>query len=191
MKPIRGDVRADGKRYDGYTWRDVGVSHHMNDKGLVYYKNQYRTLEGYLQQGGSIDRVVFRNAKINNIHKLVEALYEKEEAGDVYAVWNPNFYDWIKVGKAVDAYHRCEGYQTSSPFRDYSVVAVVYSDNRAKKEKEMHKIFEHFAEERRGEWFRIDKIKAIKLFNYQVQCADKVNHDNELQHTAMCTESNA
>ena len=118
-------------------------------------------------------------------------MYSVDAACDVYAVLYPNISDWVIYGKAIDAYHRCEGYQTSSPFRDYSVVAVVYSDNRAKKEKEMHEIFEHFAEERRGEWFRIDKIKAIKLFNYQVQCADKVNHDNELQHTAMCAESNA
>ena len=33
----------------------------------------------------------------------------------------------------------------------------------------MHKIFSHFAKERRGEWFKIDKVTAIKLFNYQVK----------------------
>jgi hypothetical protein len=33
----------------------------------------------------------------------------------------------------------------------------------------MHKIFEHFAEERKGEWFKIDKVTAIKLFNYQIK----------------------
>jgi hypothetical protein len=33
----------------------------------------------------------------------------------------------------------------------------------------MHKVFAHFAQERKGEWFKIDKVTAIKLFNYQVQ----------------------
>ena len=65
MKPVKGDIRSDGKRYDGFTWRKTGVNHHMNDEGLVYYKRKYRTLEGYLQQGGSLERVAFRNSKIN------------------------------------------------------------------------------------------------------------------------------
>jgi hypothetical protein len=37
------------------------------------------------------------------------------------------------------------------------------------KEKEMHKAFTHFAKERRGEWFNIDRVTAIKIFNYQLQ----------------------
>ena len=37
------------------------------------------------------------------------------------------------------------------------------------KEREMHKVFTHFAQERKGEWFKIDKVTAIKLFNYQLQ----------------------
>lgn len=172
MKPVKGDIRSDGKRYDGFTWRKTGVNHHMNEEGLVYYKRKYRTLEGYLQQGGSLERVVFRNSKINAIDKLAKELYDKEKAGDVYAIWNPNFHEWIKVGKAIDAYHRCNDYQTSSPFRDYNVVAVVYSDDNAKKEKQMHDIFEQAAEERRNEWFKIDKVTAIKIFNYHVRQAD-------------------
>ena len=106
------------------------------------------------------------------IDKLAKELYDKEKAGDVYAIWNPNFHEWIKVGKAIDAYHRCNDYQTSSPFRDYNVVAVVYSDDNAKKEKQMHDIFEQAAEERRNEWFKIDKVTAIKIFNYHVRQAD-------------------
>lgn len=169
MKPVKGDIRADGKRYDGHTWREVGVNHHMNNDGRVFYKNEYRTIEGYLQQGGKLERIVFQNAKAKEITSLVQQLYDKEAAGDVYAIWNPSFPDWIKVGKAIDAYDRCNGYQTSSPFRDYEVVARIPCENRHDKEKEMHEVFEHFADERRGEWFMIDKLTAIKLFNYQVK----------------------
>ena len=45
IKFNKGDIREDGKRYDGYTWREVGVNHHMNNKGLIYYKRKYRTID--------------------------------------------------------------------------------------------------------------------------------------------------
>ena len=98
-------------------------------------------------------------------HNKIESINE----GEVYIIVNDAWKDWVKVGKAVSSSDRLNGYQTSSPFRDYKVIATLTTDNRHTKEKEMHKIFEHFAEERKGEWFKIDKVNAIKLFNYQVQ----------------------
>ena len=98
-------------------------------------------------------------------HNKIESI----DQGEVYIIVNDAWKDWVKVGKAVSSSDRLNGYQTSSPFRDYKVVATLTTDNRHTKEKEMHKIFEHFAEERKGEWFKIDKVNAIKLFNYQIQ----------------------
>jgi|DEB0MinimDraft_6_1074348.scaffolds.fasta_scaffold87529_2 hypothetical protein len=165
MKPKNGDVRRDGRRFDGTTWRKTGTNHHMNADGLIFYKRKYRTLDGYLQQGGNMEKIVFSGIKAQQYNELIKRLYDKEETGDVYLIINPAWPEWIKVGKALDAQNRCHGYQTSSPFRDYEVIATLHSDNRSKKEKEMHKVFEHFAKERRGEWFKIDKIKAINIFN--------------------------
>jgi hypothetical protein len=98
-------------------------------------------------------------------HNKIESVAE----GEVYAVMNTAWPEWVKVGKAVDADDRCRGYQTSSPFRDYVVVARMSTDNRHDAEREMHRTFEHFSNERRGEWFKIDKLTAIKLFNYKLQ----------------------
>ena len=28
---VKGDIREDGKRFDGFTWREVGLNHHMNE----------------------------------------------------------------------------------------------------------------------------------------------------------------
>ena len=94
---------------------------------------------------------------------------ENTKEGEVYAIVNKAWPDWIKVGKACIAEDRLSGYQTSSPFRDYEIVAKVSTEDRHTKEKEMHKVFQHFADDRKGEWCKIDKITAIKLFNYQVQ----------------------
>jgi len=94
---------------------------------------------------------------------------ESTNQGDVYIITNSAWPEWVKVGKASIAEDRLNGYQTSSPFRDYVIIAKLAAENRHIKEREMHKIFEHFAEERKGEWFKIDNLTAIKLFNYQVQ----------------------
>ena len=94
---------------------------------------------------------------------------ESTEQGDVYVITNRAWPEWVKVGKASIAEDRLNGYQTSSPFRDYEIVAKIYTENRHNKEREMHKIFSHFAKDRKGEWFKIDKVTAIKLFNYQVK----------------------
>ncbi len=94
---------------------------------------------------------------------------ESVDQGEVYIISNSAWPDWVKVGKAVNAEDRLNGYQTSSPFRDYEVVATMSTDNRHKKEREMHKIFQHFAQDRKGEWFKMDKVTAIKLFNYQIK----------------------
>lgn len=98
-------------------------------------------------------------------HNKIESI----DQGEVYIIINTAWPDWVKVGKAVSSSDRLNGYQTSSPFRDYEIVATLATDNRHTKEREMHKIFEHFSEERKGEWFKIDKLTAIKLFNYQVK----------------------
>ena len=94
---------------------------------------------------------------------------ESVDQGEVYIIINTAWPDWVKVGKAVNSEDRLNGYQTSSPFRDYEIVATLATDNRHTKEREMHKIFEHFSVDRKGEWFKIDNVTAIKLFNYQVQ----------------------
>jgi hypothetical protein len=94
---------------------------------------------------------------------------ERTNEGEVYAIINPSFPEWVKVGKAVNADDRCNGYQTSSPFRDYKIIARLSTDNRHEKEAEMHKVFTHFADDRKGEWFKIDNLKAIKIFNHHAK----------------------
>lgn len=98
-------------------------------------------------------------------HEKIESTKE----GEVYAIVNDAWLGWVKVGKAVNADDRCNGYQTSSPFRDYRIIARLETDNRHSKEAEMHKIFQHFADERKGEWFKIDNVTAIKIFNHQTK----------------------
>ena len=66
--------------------------------------------------------------------------------------------------KASFADDRLNTYQTSSPYRDYTILARIHINNRHKKELAMHRIFEDNAEARRGEWFKISKTDAVLLF---------------------------
>ena len=86
-------------------------------------------------------------------------------AGYVYVIVNEAWPEWVKVGCAKDADDRLSSYQTYSPFRDYSILARISTDNRHEKELAMHQIFEDNAEDRKGEWFKITADKAVDLFN--------------------------
>jgi|TARA_A100001015_G_C14709471_1_gene601492 hypothetical protein len=86
-------------------------------------------------------------------------------AGEVYAIINKAWPDWVKVGCAAVTEDRLNGYQTGSPFRDYEMVTTIESSNRHKAERLMHRTVEQYAEERRGEWFKIGVDKIVELFN--------------------------
>ena len=66
---------------------------------------------------------------------------------------------------AIDADDRCNGYQTSSPFRDYSLEHMVSSNNRRESEAQAHKAAAKIAEEQRGEWFKISTEQAKDILN--------------------------
>lgn len=163
-KPKNRDIRADGKVFDGHTWRKTGINHHCNEEGLIFYKREFRTLKGYLQQGGHLSKIVFGNVKTPQaITTLTKVLYDKENSGDVYIITNKAWKGWVKIGRAIDAEDRCKGYQTSSPFRDYTLEYKRYFKDRTKAEKDAHKLCTNKAEDRNGEWFKMSIQEAKKL----------------------------
>ena len=151
------------------SWKDIGRTqckscsqqyNNYSNKRRMYINGKYISQNNPLWKPGR-----YKSLDDAWSHEQIERTSE----GEVYAIVNPAFPDWIKVGKAVNADDRCNGYQTSSPFRDYSIIARLTTDNRHEKEAEMHRIFTHFSEDRKGEWFKIDKLKAIKIFNHQAK----------------------
>ena len=59
--------------------------------------------------------------------------------GYVYVITNPAWSDWVKIGMAIDAEDRLNGYQTSSPMRDYELVHAISTPDRARAERVAHK----------------------------------------------------
>tara|TARA_R100000742_G_C4270636_1_gene89381 strand:- start:626 stop:1021 length:396 start_codon:yes stop_codon:yes gene_type:complete len=89
--------------------------------------------------------------------------YSKSTEGEVYVVQNPAWKDWYKVGKAVDSKDRCNGYQTSSPYRDYTLLTYIAVSDRNVAERKMHKIVEGICEKRSNEWFYVKDLTKDTL----------------------------
>ena len=81
--------------------------------------------------------------------------YKTSPEGQVYIITNPAWEGWVKVGMAVDADDRLGGYQTSSPYRDYTLAYTVDTPDRTATEAETHnRLADVF--EQRNEWFKCD-----------------------------------
>ena len=89
--------------------------------------------------------------------------YSTTKEGQVYIITNPAWKGWIKVGMAVDANDRCNGYQTSSPMRDYKLVYSKDFKDRRTAESQAHKLCAKKAKEKNSEWFKINIKDAINL----------------------------
>jgi len=84
-------------------------------------------------------------------HKELDA----SKQGYVYAIINPAWPGWIKVGMAVDANDRLRAYQTSSPLRDYALLTSVYVTDKRKAEALAHRLCHRICEGANGEWFKL------------------------------------
>ena len=96
----------------------------------------------------------FEDAAFSSLEK-----YESSTEGQVYVITNPNFPEWVKVGMAVDAEDRLSTYQTSSPFRDYSLAASWDVADRRSAESEAHAALQKLYE-RQSEWFNCTPEQA-------------------------------
>ena len=64
---------------------------------------------------------------------------------------------------AIDANDRCNGYQTSSPMRDYKLQYTKNFNDRRTAEAQAHKLCGKKALQKNGEWFKINIKDAINL----------------------------
>ena len=132
--------------------------------GKKHYKckscyDERRILNRYKKRYGSLNKAIARLIYISTKKK-----YDAVREGQVYVIRNPAFPSWCKVGMAVDAEDRLKQYQTSSPYRDYVLVAAWDVEDRRESEKQAHALLEqHY--ERRGEWFVCDSSLSVDKLN--------------------------
>ena len=88
--------------------------------------------------------------------------YKDNPQGQVYIITNPAWEGWVKVGMAVDAMDRAGNYQTSSPFRDYTLLYTYDVNDRRAAESAAHV---RLAKEcdNINEWFRLPAAIANEM----------------------------
>ena len=88
--------------------------------------------------------------------------YKDSAEGEVYIITNKAWPEWVKVGMAVDSQDRLKNYQTSSPFRDYSLLYSYEVNDRRAGESAAHA---RLAKEcdNINEWFRLPHAIANEL----------------------------
>ena len=141
--------------YSPTGYRQRVETHAAKNKTRMFIGSKYNPKSHPLHKPGN-----YKSLSHAWSHEKIDRTIE----GEVYAVVNPAWEGWVKIGKASFADDRLNGYQTSSPHRDYSILARISTDNRHEKELVMHRIFEDNAEARRGEWFKIPEADAVLLF---------------------------
>ena len=133
--------------------------------------------------------------QIDYIQKsIVNIMYEENgrsakglRCGYVYAISNPAWPDFVKIGCAVDVYDRLQTYQTSSPLRDYELIAYAFTEDRLKLESRLHSMYDSS-----NEWVKISQEEARVLVNSQVTYPEKDIQEfcmNELLRVAGSTEA--
>ena len=84
-------------------------------------------------------------------------------AGLIYALANPSWPGWIKIGMSVTGLNIESRYNTSYPYRDAKLIEEVRVSSRSKAERRIHKLVEEKSKARKNEWFRISQ-KEVRRF---------------------------
>jgi len=133
----------------------------VTNKGRMFVNGKYISRTHPLYKAGqykSFGDLAF--GSLNNYNQIKE--------GYVYAITNPAWPEWIKIGKAIDAEDRLSSYQTSSPMRNYKLVYSVHFDDRNAAEKKAHilaalKTAHPWNKHDNGEWFKLTEQQAIEI----------------------------
>lgn len=83
--------------------------------------------------------------------------------GFVYVITNEAWPECVKVGRAFDPESRLNGYQTSSPHRDYELYHAVYFSDCYHAELAVHARLAHLQQE--GEWFHLPAAAAAEAID--------------------------
>lgn len=90
-----------------------------------------------------------------------------DQEGEVYAITNPAWPDWVKVGKSVSVGTRVSNYQTSSPLRDYKVEYTRKFTECGAAEKKAHRKLRKspLVSDDNGEWFKASVSTVISIID--------------------------
>ena len=150
-----GQTRINPTLGKGKYYKDNKETHDINNAGRMWVNGEYVSKAHPLYKAGRYKG--FEEAAFSSLEN-----YKTSPEGQVYIITNPAWEGWVKVGLAVDAMDRIKNYQTSSPFRDYSLLYAYEVNDRRAGEAAAHA---RLAKEcdNINEWFRLPSAIANEL----------------------------
>ena len=130
----------------------------VSNPNRMYVNGKYIHKDHPLHKAGRYKN--FNDAAFEGTYKLANI-----KEGYVYVITNKAWPGWVKIGMAIDAEDRLNGYQTSSPMRDFVLEHAVESNDRRKSEKEAHTRALPLSLDSKGEWFKIPLQQAITILD--------------------------
>ena len=143
------------EKEQGKYYKDDPDTKRKENNLQMYVNGRYVSKSHPLHKPGRYK--TFEDAAFSSLAK-----YESSVEGQVYIIVNPSLPEWVKVGMAIDASDRLNGYQTSSPFRDYVLNYSWDVSNRREAESEAHSELQKLYE-RRSEWFKCTPEQAQEV----------------------------
>lgn len=140
------------RKGEGKYYKDNPEAVWKRDQTKMFVNGKYISKSHPLHKPGKYK--TFEDAAFSSLSK-----YESSREGQVYIITNPNFPEWVKVGMAVDSEDRLNGYQTSSPFRDYTLFTFWPVSDRRVAEADAHELLKK-TYQRKGEWFKCTPEEA-------------------------------
>jgi len=145
------------QKTDGKYYKDNPEKVRLRNNRQMFIDGKYISRSHPLYKAGRYKS--FGDAAFSSLEN-----YETAKEGQVYIIVNPAFPSWCKIGMAVDAEDRLKHYQTSSPYRDYKLIATYDTEDRREAEKAAHDLLAK-SHERRGEWFCIQHPVANSILD--------------------------
>ncbi len=162
-------------------YRENGIFYETPDRfpaaltsphGYVIFESYYdlESCDGITIGPNNMNKTNVKSPGISNLQGFVSRngdenfeplgeVFEKEPLGPegyVYAMINPSFPNWVKVGCAFNCEERLKNYQTGDPHREYKMCTARHFIDRQKAEKIVHSKLTPLSKSRKGEWFEID-----------------------------------
>lgn len=157
------DSMRNNKHYQCIKCHDIWnkKSNAIHNPLSMYVNGKYVSRKHPLYKPGKYKS--FGDAAFSSLSNYVNVKF-----GYVYAIRNPAWPDWIKIGKAVDAEDRLRSYHTGSPMRDYKLVHAVFFEDRNEAERKAHllaaaKTTHPWNKNDNGEWFRLTEEQAMEV----------------------------
>lgn len=157
------DSMRNNKHYQCIKCHDIWnkKSNAIHNPLSMYVNGKYVSRKHPLYKPGKYKS--FGDAAFSSLSNYVNVKF-----GYVYAIRNPAWPDWVKIGKAVDAEDRLRSYHTGSPMRDYKLVHAVFFEDRNEAERKAHllaaaKTTHPWNKNDNGEWFRLTEEQAMEV----------------------------